>query len=158
MIWKRVFKVENGWGENGLTQKSFENLFSSQSIEFPFFKRERLFELFFLCFFFYASFSFSFFLCSVSLLRMNSGIFEMFEVKTIFFQIYKIGGVMENLSVVDAYPRMDLCTPIIFFSEASSKIWRRKNLFEKFKSSSKTHPLTKLNENKSFYVKYIWLW
>jgi hypothetical protein len=27
-------------GENGLTRKSFENVFSSQNIEFPFIKRE----------------------------------------------------------------------------------------------------------------------
>jgi hypothetical protein len=27
-------------GENGLTRKSFENLFSYHNIEFPFFKRE----------------------------------------------------------------------------------------------------------------------
>jgi hypothetical protein len=51
----------------------------------------------------------------------------MFEEKTIFFKlsfkwdgsgytkIYEIGGVAENLSVVDAYPEMDLCTPINFF-------------------------------------------
>jgi hypothetical protein len=59
---------------------------------------------------------------------------------------------------VDAYPGMDLCMPInCFFGEASSEISQRKNDFEKFKSSRRTHPLTKLNENKSFYVKYIWL-
>jgi hypothetical protein len=45
----------------------------------------------------------------------------------------------------------------LFFGEASSEISQRKNDFEKFKSSRRTHPLTKLNENKSFYVKYIWL-
>jgi hypothetical protein len=67
----------------------------------------------------------SFYLCSISLLIR--GIFEMFEEKTIFFKlsfkwdgcgytkIYEIGGVAENLSVVDAYPEMDLCTPINFF-------------------------------------------
>jgi hypothetical protein len=38
-------------GENGFTRKSFENVFSSQNIQFPFFKRERLLELFFLSFF-----------------------------------------------------------------------------------------------------------
>jgi hypothetical protein len=64
----------------------------------------------------------SFLLCSVSLLRMNLVIFEMFEGKTIFFKlsfkwdesgytkIYEIRGVVENLSMVDAYPEMDLCT------------------------------------------------
>jgi hypothetical protein len=69
----------------------------------------------------------SFFLCSVSLLRMNSEIFEMFEEKTIFFKlsfkwdgsgytkIYEIGGVVKKLSMVNAYPRMDLCTQINCF-------------------------------------------
>jgi hypothetical protein len=68
--------------------------------------------------------SLSFFLCSVSLLRMNSEIFEMFEEKTIFFKlsfkwdggvytkISEIGRVVKNLSAVDAYPGMNLCTPI----------------------------------------------
>jgi hypothetical protein len=73
--------------------------------------KERLLELFFLSLFF---------LCSVFLLRMNSGIFEMFEERTnVFFKlslkwdgsgytkIYEIGGVVENLSIVDAYPGMD---------------------------------------------------
>jgi hypothetical protein len=70
---------------------------------------------------------FSFFLCSISLLRMNSGIFEMFEEKIFFFKlsfkwdgsgytkIYEIEGVAEILPAVDAYPGMDLCTPINFF-------------------------------------------
>jgi hypothetical protein len=91
---------------------------------------------------------------------MNSGIFEMFEEKTIFklsftwdgsgyTKIYEIAGVAENLSAVDAYPGMDLCMSIKKLGEASSKISRRKNHFEKFKSSRRTHPLTKLNENKS---------
>jgi hypothetical protein len=66
-----------GGGGNGLTWKSFENVFSSQNIEFPFFKRERLLELFFLSLFLFL------FLCSVSLLKKNSGIFEMFEEKII---------------------------------------------------------------------------
>jgi hypothetical protein len=60
-------------------------MFSYQNIEYPFFKRERLLELFLLSFFFLSFFFslFLFFLCSVSLLRMNSGIFEMFEEKII---------------------------------------------------------------------------
>jgi hypothetical protein len=69
----------------------------------------------------------SFFLCSVSLLRMNSGIFKIFEEKTIFFKlyfkwdgsgytkIYEIGGVAKKLLAVDAYPGMDFCTLINFF-------------------------------------------
>jgi hypothetical protein len=64
---------------------------------------------------------------------------------------------VENLSTVDAYPGMDLCTTIIFFSEASSKISRRKNHFENFKSSRRTHALTKINENKTCRVEYIWV-
>jgi hypothetical protein len=39
-----------------------------------------------------------------------------------YTKIYEIGGVTKNLSVVDAYPGMDLCMPIIFFGQASSKI------------------------------------
>jgi hypothetical protein len=152
-------------GENGLTWKSFENIFSSQNIEFSFFKRERLLELFFLSLF--SMLLFLFFLCSVSLLRMNSGIFEMCEEKTIFFKlsfkwdrsgytkIYEIGGVAEKLSALDAYSGMDLCTPKKCLGEASSKISCRKNHFEKFKSSRRTYPLTKLNKNKSCYVEYI---
>jgi hypothetical protein len=127
----------------------------SQNIEFPFFKREREFCSFssFL-FFFYASFSL-FFLCSVSLLRMNLGIFEMFEEKTNFklpfkwdgsgyTNIYEIRGVAENLSAVDAYPRMDLCTSINFFGEARSKISRRKNHFEKIQKLKKNTSLNKV--------------
>jgi hypothetical protein len=87
--------------------------------------KDRLLELFFLSLFF---------LCSISLSRLNTGIFEMFEDKTIFFKlsfkwdgsgytkIYEIGGVPKNLSAVDAYPGIDLCM---------------------------------LNENKSCYVEYI---
>jgi hypothetical protein len=96
----------------------------------------------------------------------------MFEDKIFFFKlsfkwdgsgytkIYEIGGDAEHLSVVDAYPGMDLCMPIIFFflGEASSKILQRKNHFEKFKYSRRTHPLIKLNKKKSCYVEYIWLW
>jgi hypothetical protein len=87
MIWKKVFEVVKLRGENRLTRKSFENVFSSQHIEFPFFKTERLLELFFLSLF--SMLFFSLFLCSDSLLRMNSRIFEMFEEKKIqtFFQM-----------------------------------------------------------------------
>jgi hypothetical protein len=58
---------------------------------------------------------------------MNSGIFKIFEEKTIFFKlyfkwdgsgytkIYEIGGVAKKLLAVDAYPRMDFCTLINFF-------------------------------------------
>jgi hypothetical protein len=83
---------------------------------------------------------------------MNSGIFEMFEEKKIFFKlslkwdgsgytrIYEIGGDAENLSAVDVYPEIELCTPIIFLGEASSKISRRKNHFEKFKTQEEHIP------------------
>jgi hypothetical protein len=52
---------------------------------------------------------------------MNSRIFEMFEEKKFklsfkwdgsgYTKIYAIGGFAKNLLIVDAYPRMDLCTP-----------------------------------------------
>jgi hypothetical protein len=55
-----------------------------------------------------------------------------------------------DISAVDAYSGMKLCTPILL-GEASKKIgWQI--IFEKFQNSQWTHPLTKLNINKSFYV------
>jgi hypothetical protein len=90
MIWKRVFEVVKWRGGNGLTRESFENVFSPQNIEFPFFRRERLLELFFLSPFFYAPFCL-FFPRSISLLMMNSGIFQMFEEKTIFLKFLSNG-------------------------------------------------------------------
>jgi hypothetical protein len=58
---------------------NFFKMFSPLNIlNSPFFKRERLLELFFLSLFL-SMLLFLFFLCSISLLRMNSGIFEMFE-------------------------------------------------------------------------------
>jgi hypothetical protein len=42
--------------------------------------------------------------------------------------------------------------------QASSQISWRKNHFEKFKSTIRTHLSIKLNENKSCYMEYIWLW
>jgi hypothetical protein len=53
---KAFLKWQNGGGENGLTRKSFENVLSSQNIEFPFFKRETFgtfLPFSFLCFFFF---------------------------------------------------------------------------------------------------------
>jgi hypothetical protein len=98
------------------------------------FSKERDFWSF-LYLFGYAFFSLFLLLCSISLLRMNSGIFEIFEDKTIFFKlsfkwvgsgytkICEIGGVVENLSAVDLYLRMDLCTPTtLLLGEARSKI------------------------------------
>jgi hypothetical protein len=40
--------------------------------------------------------------------------------------IHEIGGVAENLSVVDAYHRMDLCTPIFFWVRIAAKFIERK--------------------------------
>jgi hypothetical protein len=67
MIWKRVFEVVKWKGRNGLTRKSFENIFSSEKLEFPFFKRERLLEIFFLSLFFYSPFFLFFFFYAPSL-------------------------------------------------------------------------------------------
>jgi hypothetical protein len=68
---------------------------------------------------------------------------------------YRNGGVVDIL-VVDAYAGMELCMSILL-GEASKKIgWRI--IFKKFQNSQWTHPLTKLNINKSYYVDSIWLW
>jgi hypothetical protein len=68
---------------------------------------------------------------------------------------YGNGGVVD-ISAVDAYSRMELCTPILL-SEASKKIeWQI--ILKKFQNSQWTHPLTKLNINKSCYMDSIWLW
>jgi hypothetical protein len=68
---------------------------------------------------------------------------------------YENGGVMD-ISVVDAYFGMELCTPILL-GETSKKIgWQI--IFEKNQNSQWTHPLTKLNINKSYYVDSILLW
>jgi hypothetical protein len=58
------------------------------------------------------------------------------------------GGVVD-ISAVDTYSGVEVCTPIFLmhksFSKKSSKLkW--------------TLPLTKLNINKSCYVDNIWLW
>jgi hypothetical protein len=67
---------------------------------------------------------------------------------------YGNGGVVD-ISAVDAYSRMELCMPILL-GEASKKIGRQ-IIFENFQNSQWTHPLTKLNINKSCYVDSIWL-
>jgi hypothetical protein len=46
----------------------------------------------------------------------------------------------------------------IFLGEASNNLSRWQIIFEKFQNSEWTHPLTKLNKNKSCYVDSIWLW
>jgi hypothetical protein len=56
-----------------------------------------------------------------------------------------------DILAVDAYSGLELCSPI-FLGEASNKIARRKNRFETFQNSKRTHPLTMLNKNKSYYV------
>jgi hypothetical protein len=82
----------------------------------------------------------------------------MFEEKNKFFKlslkwdgngytkIYEIGGVAENLLAVDAHPGMDLCTPIIFLGEASNKISRRKNHFEKIQKLKKITSFNKAQQ------------
>jgi hypothetical protein len=67
---------------------------------------------------------------------------------------YGNGGVVD-ISAVDAYSRMELYMPILL-GEASKKIGRQ-IIFENFQNSQWTHPLTKLNINKSCYVDSIWL-
>jgi hypothetical protein len=62
---------------------------------------------------------------------------------------YRNGGVVD-ISAVDAYSGMELCT-LILLGEASKKIgWHI--IFKKFQNLQWTHPLTKLNINKSCYV------
>jgi hypothetical protein len=68
---------------------------------------------------------------------------------------YGNGGVVDILAV-DAYSRMELCTTILL-GEARKKFgWQI--IFKKFQNSQWTHPITKLNINKSCYVGSIWLW
>jgi hypothetical protein len=67
---------------------------------------------------------------------------------------YGNGGVVD-ISAVNTYYRMELCMPILL-GEASKKIGRQ-IIFENFQNSQWTHPLTKLNINKSCYVDSIWL-
>jgi hypothetical protein len=82
---------------------------------------------------------------------MNSGIFEMFEEKTIFklsftwdaigyTKIYEITGVAENLSAVDAYPGMDLCMSIKKLGEASTKFHEGKIILKNSKAQEEHIP------------------
>jgi hypothetical protein len=68
---------------------------------------------------------------------------------------YGNGGVVD-ISVVDAYFRMELCTPILLDEPSKKFGWQI--IFEKFQNSQWSHPLTKLNINKSCYVDSIWIW
>jgi hypothetical protein len=128
---------------------------------------QRLLELFFfLPLFFQYFFSFSFFsmLClfeDLVILMINE---EKSTVQKFLFRWngmewlshdYGNGRVVDTLAV-DAYSEMELCMPILL-GEASKKFeWQI--IFEKFQNSQWTHPLTKLNINKSCYVDSIWLW
>jgi hypothetical protein len=58
------------------------------------------------------------------------------------------GGVVEIL-VVNAYSGVEVCTPIFLIRKLFSK---------KCLKLKCTHPLIKLNTNKSCYVDNIWLW
>jgi hypothetical protein len=58
------------------------------------------------------------------------------------------GGVADILAV-DAYSGVEVCTPI-FLGEASKSFLKKKSKLKW------THPLTKLNTNKSCYVDNIW--
>jgi hypothetical protein len=68
---------------------------------------------------------------------------------------YENGRVVD-ISMVDVYSGMELCMPILL-GEASKKI-RWQIIFKKIQNTQWTHPLTKLNINKSCYVDSIWLW
>jgi hypothetical protein len=70
---------------------------------------------------------------------------------------YGDGGVVD-ISAVDAYSGVEVCTPI-FRGEASKYFFLGSKSFLKFFLKLKwTHPLTKLNTDKSCYVDNIWLW
>jgi hypothetical protein len=68
---------------------------------------------------------------------------------------YGTAGVMD-ISAVHAYSTMELSTPILL-GYSSKKNWMANHL-KKIQNSQWTHPLTKLNINKSCYVDSIWLW
>jgi hypothetical protein len=59
------------------------------------------------------------------------------------------------MSAVDAYFKMEL---LYFWVRLPNNLSRWQIIFEKFQNSEWTHPLTKLNKNKSCYVDSIWLW
>jgi hypothetical protein len=77
--------------------------------------------------------------------------FEMFDEKTIFkhsfkwdasgcTKIYEIGGVAENLSTVDAYPKMDLCMPINFWVRLVAKFHEGKIILKNSKAQEEIIP------------------
>jgi hypothetical protein len=60
-----------------------------------------------------------------------------------------------DILAVDAYSRVDVCT-LMFMGEASNYCgWQI--ICEKISKLIWTHPLTKLNTNKSCYADTIWL-
>jgi hypothetical protein len=69
---------------------------------------------------------------------------------------YRDGGVVDIL-VVNAYSRVEVCTPI-FLGGVSKKNSRWQIIFKKISKLKWTHPSTKLNTNKSYYMDNIWLW
>ncbi len=120
----------------------------------------------------FSFFLLSFFICSVS---WGLGGFDDIWGENRFFKNFFSNGF--NILVVDAYSGMELCTPtwlnhdygdggVVDISVVDA-FWSggmHANIFNSqiiFKKSSKlkwTHPLTKLNTNKSCYVDNIWLW
>jgi hypothetical protein len=62
-----------------------------------------------------------------------------------------------DILVLDAYSRVEVCTAI-FLGEARIFFLGSKSFSIFFSKLKWTHPLTKLNTNKSWYVDNIWLW
>jgi hypothetical protein len=88
-------------GENGITLKRIfkvEVLFSSQNINFPFIWRDSWN-------FYFSSSLFFFFAPSLE----DSGVFDDIWGENNFFKIFVLNGF--NTLAVDAYSRMELCTP-----------------------------------------------
>jgi hypothetical protein len=69
---------------------------------------------------------------------------------------YYGNGRVVDISVVDVYSEMELCTPYYWVRLAKKFGWQI--IFKKNQNSQWTYPLTKLNINTSCYVDNIWLW
>jgi hypothetical protein len=150
--------LENGFSSGKMEGEKMDShgkvlkMFSPLKILNSPFSKYREFWSFSSFLFFSMLLSLSFFLCSVSLPRMNSRIFEMFEEKQKKFKlsfkwdgsgytkIYEIRGVAENLSTVDANPRMDLCTPIIFLVSLAAKFCEGKIILKNSKAQEEHIP------------------
>jgi hypothetical protein len=109
-FWKEFLKWYDGGGENGITSKRIfevEVFFSSRNIDFPFYLK-RLLELFF--------FLLSFFICSVpwGLGGFDDTWGENHLFKNFFSNGLTWNGMIMTIDIptVDAYSRMELCTPI----------------------------------------------